>query len=118
MPLYFHNEDREHFISDPDSCATWLEDVIKKEESALNELKYIFCSDEYLLEINKSYLQHDYYTDVITFDNSGNSDEIIGDIFYSRVQTANSLKPQDFDYFACLGLISMFCVNIVMLLYY
>ena len=57
------------------------------EGKALKEINYIFCSDEYLLEINKSFLQHDYYTDIITFDLSENV-ETVGEVYISidRVQ--------------------------------
>ncbi|ASW75339.1 rRNA maturation factor [Chryseobacterium piperi] len=46
----------------------WLEDLILSEGKKLGEINYIFCDDEYLLKINQEYLQHDYYTDIITFD--------------------------------------------------
>jgi rRNA maturation RNase YbeY len=48
------------------------------------ELSYIFVSDQWLLEMNKEYLNHDYFTDIITFDNSEETGEIEGDIFISR----------------------------------
>ncbi len=54
---------------------------MEKESKKLVTLTYIFCSDEYLLQINQQYLQHDYYTDVITFPYSNT--EIEGDIFIS-----------------------------------
>jgi metalloprotein, YbeY/UPF0054 family len=46
----------------------WLEDIILSEGKKLGEINYIFCDDEYLLKVNQDYLQHDYYTDIITFD--------------------------------------------------
>jgi len=46
-------------------------------------LSYIFCSDEYLLNINRQFLQHDYYTDIITFDLSETPDAITGEIYIS-----------------------------------
>ena len=59
-----------------------IETVLANENRTLGEVNYIFCSDEYLLNINKQYLNHDYYTDVISFDYS--EDGIIsGDIFIS-----------------------------------
>ncbi|MCW3107839.1 MAG: metal-dependent hydrolase YbeY [Segetibacter sp.] len=60
----------------------FIVDVFKLEAKALKELNYIFCSDQYLLEINKSYLQHDYFTDIITFDLS-DGDETVGEIYIS-----------------------------------
>jgi len=56
--------------------------VIVSENKKEGDINYIFCDDEYLLEINKQYLDHDYYTDIISFDYSvGN--ELHGDIFIS-----------------------------------
>ncbi len=46
-------------------------------------LTFIFCTDEYLLEINRSYLKHDYYTDIITFDLSENISSCIGELYIS-----------------------------------
>ena len=46
----------------------FLVSLFKKEGKSLGELQYIFCSDDYLLDINRQYLNHDYYTDIITFD--------------------------------------------------
>lgn len=46
----------------------FIQQLLKKEKRTLDTLNYIFCSDEYLLNINKTYLKHDYYTDIITFD--------------------------------------------------
>ena len=49
----------------------------------IDTINYIFCSDEYLLSINQEYLQHDTYTDIITFDLSNNKTEIVSDIYIS-----------------------------------
>jgi len=54
-----------------------------KEKKKLDELTYIFCSDEYLLQINRSHLKHNYYTDIITFDLSESPQTIIGEIYIS-----------------------------------
>ena len=60
----------------------WLTAVIREEQKEVGGLSFIFCSDDYLLDINRRFLKHDYYTDVITFDYSeGNL--IGGDIFIS-----------------------------------
>lgn len=69
-------------ISDDQQWINWIVESMKNEGKTIEELNYIFCDDEYLLEINKQYLDHDYYTDVIGFDNSV-EDELMGDIFIS-----------------------------------
>lgn len=68
----------------PISTATisWLEDVIKTENKKLGEINYILCDDEYLLKVNQDFLDHDYYTDIITFDYVKGK-TISGDIFVS-----------------------------------
>jgi rRNA maturation RNase YbeY len=60
----------------------FLRSLFKKEKTQLQSLNYIFCSDDYLLEINKSYLSHNYYTDIITFDLS-EGQGTIGEIYIS-----------------------------------
>mgnify|MGYP003441788293 FL=1 len=60
----------------------WLKQIIENKGYKLGTLSYILCDDDYLLEINKQYLQHDYYTDIITFDYVENG-VINGDIFIS-----------------------------------
>jgi rRNA maturation RNase YbeY len=60
----------------------WLRQVAEVEGKNFGSIACIFCGDEYLLSLNKSYLMHDYYTDIITFDYSA-GDTIAGDIFVS-----------------------------------
>ena len=60
----------------------WLNEVALNEGKITGEITLIFCSDEHLLEMNRQYLNHDYYTDIITFDYS-EEDEISGDLFVS-----------------------------------
>lgn len=64
------------------STTSWLEDLIYKEEKKVGEINYIFCDDDYLLKVNQDYLDHDYYTDIITFDYVKGK-TISGDIFVS-----------------------------------
>ena len=61
----------------------FLVSIFKKEKKQLEDLQYIFCSDDYLLEINRQYLDHDYYTDIITFDLSEKGQLINAEIYIS-----------------------------------
>ncbi len=80
-----------HFINEYIDCSltlnetrllAWIRSVAADYNKRLGEITYIFCDDERILEVNKEFLQHDYYTDIITFDYSaGNT--IAGDIFIS-----------------------------------
>jgi rRNA maturation RNase YbeY len=69
-----------------------LKKVAKKEGYSIVGLNYIFCSDEYLLQINKDFLEHDYYTDIITFDQSEVKGKIEGDIFISIDRVKDNAK--------------------------
>lgn len=60
----------------------WLENVAKDNNKKIKELAIVFCNDEYILEINKKYLNHDYYTDIITF-NYSEKNYISGDLIIS-----------------------------------
>ena len=60
----------------------WIKAVAATYEKRVGEIAYIFCSDEKILEVNRQYLQHDYYTDIITFDYC-ESNRLSGDLFIS-----------------------------------
>ena len=60
----------------------WISVVVESEGHTLGELNFIFCSDHYLLDINIKFLDHDYFTDIITFSHD-NPDAIAGDLFLS-----------------------------------
>ncbi|MCU0385035.1 MAG: rRNA maturation RNase YbeY [Flavihumibacter sp.] len=62
---------------------TFLATLFKREKKALEELSYIFCTDKYLLEINRSFLQHDYYTDIISFELADKKQPSQGEIYIS-----------------------------------
>jgi len=81
--ISFFTEDLTYTLKHKTSIRNWLADTIIAEGYRLSELNFILCSDEYLLRINQDYLQHDDYTDVITFDNSEELKTIVGDVFIS-----------------------------------
>lgn len=66
----------------------WIKSVANKYKKNVGEIAYIFCSEKKILEVNKQYLQHDYYTDIITFDYC-ERDVLNGDIFIS-IETVSS----------------------------
>lgn len=81
--IRFFTEDIAFTLSQKVPTRQWLTALAKREAFTVGELNYIFCSDEYLLDVNRSYLDHDYYTDIITFDNSEEEGRLEGDIFIS-----------------------------------
>jgi rRNA maturation RNase YbeY len=90
--ISFHNEDIAFVLPQKRLYKQWIEQTVLSHGKTVGGLTYVFCSDEYLLEMNKTYLQHDYYTDIITFDYS-EENNISGDLFISveRVKD-NALK--------------------------
>src|SRR6195952_1430311 len=84
MPsINFFEEDISFKLKKKTLVKKWIKATIEAEGFLLNELNYIFCSDQYLLEINQQYLDHDTYTDIVTFDNSEEEGIIVSDIFIS-----------------------------------
>lgn len=65
--INFYTEDANHIPLDEQETEAWLMSVVRTENKHLEEVNYILCSDSYLLKINQEYLDHDYYTDIITF---------------------------------------------------
>jgi len=80
ISVYFENTPS--FVLGAQDYNPWLTQVCEGHKKELGEVNLIFCSDEYLLKLNKSHLNHDYYTDIITFGYCEN-DRIIGDLFIS-----------------------------------
>jgi len=82
--IFFHNEVPINYrLLNKQLLRNWLHKAAKKEGYQIKNLNFIFCTDEYLYEMNINYLQHDTYTDVITFDQSEEKSKIEGDIFIS-----------------------------------
>lgn len=69
----------------------WIKTIVENNKKEVGEISYIFCSDEQLLEINKEFLNHDYYTDIITFDYS-ETDVASGDLFISIERIKDNAK--------------------------
>ena len=82
MAIAFYSEEVELPAINQEAVSSWVREVTKTYGKKTGDISYIFCSDEKILEVNRQYLQHDYYTDIITFDyTEGN--KISGDLFIS-----------------------------------
>lgn len=84
--IFFTSNDVAFEPADPDRLIQWILNTFDAEGHELNRLNIVFCSDEFLLEINRNHLDHDYYTDIITF--PLNDNPLIAEIYISteRVQ--------------------------------
>lgn len=82
-PIHFFSEDIDYELPDETVWINWLETIANKENKEIDLINYIFCSDEYLHQINVQYLGHDTLTDIITFPYSEEENTIEGDIFIS-----------------------------------
>ncbi|RAW03167.1 rRNA maturation RNase YbeY [Pseudochryseolinea flava] len=100
MPsIKYFAEDIVFKLPHPRKTTTWIKEVIGQEGFSLGEVNFIFCSDKHLHTINVEYLDHDTYTDIITFDNSEEKNLIEGDIFISidRIRENAILFQNEFD---------------------
>ena len=82
MKILYDTVNIENPEFDYKKTSSWIEDVISDNQKKIKELSIIFCNDEYILETNRKYLNHDYYTDIITFDYS-EKNYISGDLLIS-----------------------------------
>ena len=93
MPaINFFSEKTRFKLSNSKKTASWIKSVIKKEGCSLNSLNYIFCSDEYLKEINIQYLGHNTYTDIVTFNYNPSKDVLDGEIYISVDRVRDNAK--------------------------
>lgn len=98
MAIHFFQEDIPFNLPDKIKTKRWLKLLASDEGFKVSELNYIFCSDEYLHKINVEYLDHDTYTDIITFDNSDEEGVLEGDIFISIDRVKENAMNQQHDF--------------------
>lgn len=91
MPISFFAEDVKMPELDVLKVKAWINQVVENNNKETGNINFIFCSDKYLLEINQKYLNHDYYTDIVTF-NYCEENVIAGDIFISIERVAENAK--------------------------
>ena len=82
-PIEFFSEDIAFELDNPDQVSEWIATVIAQHGQELSGLTYVFCSDDYLHQINVEYLDHDTLTDIITFNNADIEGTVEGDVFIS-----------------------------------
>lgn len=82
MAIAFYAEDTKLPAIKKRAVGNWVKEVAATYGKKVGDISYIFCSDEKILEVNRQYLQHDYYTDIITFDYC-EGDRLSGDLFIS-----------------------------------
>jgi probable rRNA maturation factor len=85
MPARFHEIDIKSGLKDRRKLSAFLDTLVYKHRKKVKRVSqtYIFCSDEYLLQMNQQFLDHDTFTDIITFDISEDDTELVGEIYIS-----------------------------------
>ncbi len=90
----FQNADISFRLPDKKGLKAFIPFLFQQEKKKNEQINYIFCTDDYLLNINRQYLQHDYYTDIITFDLS-DTGSIAGEIYISIERVKDNAKQMD-----------------------
>lgn len=95
--IFFTCHDVDLDLQNAGSWAEWIQEVIEDEGYELARIDYIFCTDEFLLEVNRTHLDHDFYTDIITF--PLNKNPIIAEVYISleRVKENATSYSKSFD---------------------
>lgn len=96
--INFSTGDRPFVFPKKNQLKAFIERIFKKEKKALAGITYIFCSDEMLLQMNRDFLQHDYYTDIITFGLSDKNQPIEAEIYISIDRVKDNAKEMGITY--------------------
>jgi probable rRNA maturation factor len=92
VPVSFRSADRLLTLKNKRFVNLFIVSLFKREKQRLASITYIFCSDEFLLQLNRQFLQHDYYTDIITFTLSENSQPIEAELYISIDRVKENAK--------------------------
>jgi rRNA maturation RNase YbeY len=98
MTISFNKADAAATLSNRVALKSFIERRLKKEGIKVDTLDYVFCTDKYLLKINKEYLSHDYYTDIISFDLSEVPGQLIGEVYISVDRVKENAKTHNTSY--------------------
>jgi probable rRNA maturation factor len=95
--ISFHNESVNNKTPSKRLLKAWIKEFVSNHGKKVGELAFIFCSDEKILEVNQNFLQHDYYTDIITFDYC-EGEIVSGDIFISVERVTENATSHNVEY--------------------
>lgn len=98
MTISFNYADKTTTLQNRVALRAFIEKSLKKEGISVETLQYVFCSDKYLLNINNSFLNHDYYTDIISFDLSEKKGRLIGEVYISVERVKDNAKTHKTSY--------------------
>ena len=97
MGVLFHSDGVGFSISNSEKLNNWVIKCLSRFNKNCGEINVIFCNDDYLLSINKTYLNHDYYTDIITFDYS-KPEDVSGDLYISITRVKDNAKKLNLEF--------------------
>lgn len=92
MSISFNSADKKATLAQRNMLKLFITKQVRKEGFVINDLQYVFCSDKYLLDINRQFLDHDYYTDIISFDLSEVKGQLIAEVYISVDRVKDNAK--------------------------
>jgi len=92
--IFFNNADKATSLRFRTKLKAFISKQCQKEGVRIGALQYVFCSDAYLLDINKRFLNHDFYTDIISFDLSEQKGSLVGDVYISIERVKENAKTE------------------------
>ncbi|RYE22552.1 MAG: rRNA maturation RNase YbeY [Sphingobacteriales bacterium] len=99
MAARFYEQDVKSKLKDKRKLSAFLDTIIREHNNVKKiDLSYVFCSDEYLLQINKDFLKHDTFTDIVTFDMSAKAGELTGEMYISVERIAENAHEFSISY--------------------
>jgi probable rRNA maturation factor len=92
MSISFNYADKKVSLTHRTLLKSFITKQVRKEGLSISQLQYVFCSDSYLLEINRQFLDHDYYTDIISFDLSEVKGQLVAEVYISIERVRDNAK--------------------------
>src|SRR5215471_7140408 len=92
LKIFFHYADRKPELPDKKSIRYFIQKIFRYEKIKIKEIDYIFCSDDFLLKINQEFLNHSFYTDIITFSLNDGEQSIDGEVYISIDRVKENCK--------------------------